>query len=122
VQFATLLDHLPADAEGVRKVGGAVAGDWKPGAPRRAIRREGGEDGDSAIRAGSHLESIEISSAILVGGHEMEERSVMPHKVAPRWSPGTYVPYQPLHTFGSITKPVLGGTHTGERDVEHREI
>ena len=33
----------------------------------------------------------------------MEERSVVPHQVAPRWSPRTYVPYQPLHTFGSIT-------------------
>jgi hypothetical protein len=52
----------------------------------------------------------------------MEERSVMPHQIAPRWSPRTYVPYQPLHTVGSITKPLLSGTHTDERDVEHREI
>jgi hypothetical protein len=40
----------------------------------------------------------------LIGDHEMEERSVMPHQVAPRWSPRSYVPDEPRHPFGGTVR------------------
>jgi hypothetical protein len=58
----------------------------------------------------------------LVGGHEVEERSVMPDHIAPRWSPGPDIANQPLHTLRGGTKALLGGPHANDRHVKHRDV
>jgi len=52
----------------------------------------------------------------------MEERSVMPNHVAPRWSPRPYIANQPLHTLRGGTKALLGGPHTDHRHVKHCDV
>jgi hypothetical protein len=52
----------------------------------------------------------------------MEERSVVPHDIAPRWLPGPYVTNQPLHMISGGTETPLSGVHADDRHVQHREV
>jgi hypothetical protein len=52
----------------------------------------------------------------------MEQRSVVPQDITPRWLPGAYIAEQPLHPISGGTETLLSGLHPNDRHVKHGEI
>jgi hypothetical protein len=122
VGLAILLDQLPPEAELGAEIRGIVTGNGKAGALQWAVRREGCKDREPVLEIGRLLQSLQISLPILFGDHEMEERSVVPHDITPRWLPGPHIAEPPLHLISCGTEALLSGLHPDDRHVKHSEI
>jgi hypothetical protein len=103
------------------ELGGAVAGDWEPGAVFGSVGGEGGEDEVAAwgdVRRGE----LAVAGAVVRLGQEVKHRSVMPQREGCRRCPPQQVGGFPPHQGGTLGKPVLGEVKGVGGHVEHRQI